>query len=105
MMNVQKEEEQVDRNLETIFEALGREPLSDLKFGDVLKQKKWGEDYRYNGDDSARVVFIRYVTPLPGKSNHGERVDDVDIVIAMGVFKKDGSVLMYSVDSRFYEKA
>ena len=89
-----------------IAAMLERETLNDLKFGDVLKQKLLGEDYRYTGGEKERPVFVRYIVPVVAQHyENGNRVDEPDIIVASGVFKPDGMLVQYAVDSRHYEKA
>lgn len=101
-----EQEDSIDRNVETIFDALERQPLTDLKYGDVLKQKMVGTTYKYEGDEKMRGVFVRYIAPnLNQRYENGRIIKESDIVIAIGIDTRDGSLLMYAADSRFFEKA
>jgi hypothetical protein len=51
------------RNIHAIRAAvLERKPLTGLKKGDVLRQKKFGKSFRYKFYDNP-VVFVRYTEP------------------------------------------
>ena len=95
----------IDTSIEGIKAALARPKLAGLVFGDILVQQKYGEDYRYNGDDTP-VMFVRYATEAdqwPQKD--GELIRRPDIIIARGIDKRDGEPMVYAIESTYYKKA
>lgn len=91
-------------NVDVIWEALERPRLIDLKPGDVLRQIKWGTEYRYKGD-AEPVVFIRYCNERDiVKRESGAPYRQEDILIAKGVHHQTGELVAYFVDSTHYER-
>lgn len=86
-----------------IREAMSRPKLEGLQPGDVLRQKKLGEIYRYKGADNP-MVFVRYATESDGGQNQkGAPIDVSDIVIAV-LDSRDGQLVRYAVESTHFEK-
>ena len=91
-------------DVEAIWNAVERPRLTDLKPGEVLKQIRWGLDYRYNCDDQP-VVFVRYRNERDSVSQSDSSVwEDTDIIIAKGICQENGKVLTFLVDSTHYER-
>jgi hypothetical protein len=91
------------RDLDVIRAALSRARLTTLEFGQVIRQKKLGTGYRYKGDD-APVIFVRYTTPAdyPVRED-GKVIHEPDIIVADCVDGRDGEVLLFALDSSFFE--
>ncbi|MBA4274065.1 MAG: hypothetical protein C0436_00265 [Alphaproteobacteria bacterium] len=89
-------------DVKEILAAMEYKTPSDLKPGDVLRQKKLGKINRYKADE---VVFVRYVGPSDAMPiNGGNPLNLSDIIVCGGVDPRDGQLLHYAAESRHYEK-
>jgi hypothetical protein len=105
MMNAEKEKRR-DHDLDAIREALSRPRLSGLLPGEVLRQKRLGEEFNYNMLGEHPVIFVRYATDADRVArSRGEPVRHEDIVIACYVDRADGELILHAVDSAFFERA
>lgn len=93
----------LNQDPDVIVEAIHRKPLEGLEPGDRLQQIKLGEQYADRGKDRT-VIFVQYWEPALTVPRDGNRVRHRDIVIATGVDKRDGELLMYAVDSTHYRR-
>lgn len=82
----------VDSNTTNIVAALNRAKLTGLnKKNSILKQKLLTDGYHYPWGDK-NVVYL----DTSGKTGD-------DIIVCLGVDKRDGSVMTQEVDSSFFE--
>ena len=99
-------EDHKDRDLDHVLAALNRFKIEGLKFGDKIKGKKLGEDYRTisNGDP---VIFVRYLTDaekVARNGTNGSKINNYDAVISFYIDKRDGEVCLFMVDTSEYER-
>lgn len=104
-MPQQQQPSELVADLSGIAECLMRPPLDDLRTGDVLKQRKFGDEYVFTFNDQP-VVFVRYLRPTDWRFGGGGilRILPVDIVVAAGVEKRTGHMVCFAVDSTGFEK-
>lgn len=102
------EQDHLIMDIDAIKEAMAREPLEGLQPGDVIRQKKLGDDYRSMRDDRP-VVFVRYLSDAEklhfSRRNDGNKITAFDILTASSVDKRDGELICYVENSTFYERA
>jgi hypothetical protein len=93
------------KDIDKIKGAMQRPRLTDLQPGEILRQKKLGDGYRYKGGDE-QTVFVRYSTEAdrPAMKNGAPLICD-DIVVASGIDSRDGELILHSVNSTHYERA
>lgn len=101
------EDEHKDGDLEHITEAMNRPRIEGLTVGDKIKEKKLGEEFTTKSE-GAPVIFVRYLTEAEkvavNLQGHG-KVSGYDAVLAFGIDRRDGELLMSLADTSIYERA
>jgi hypothetical protein len=96
-------------DLDVVFGALSRPKLEGLTFGDHIRGRKLGKDYKTKSDDKP-VIFVRYLTEAEkvaynAPHNFGCPMQAADIIISYFVDKRDGEAMLFAVDSSNFERA
>ena len=111
MLEEMREKMETDKetNVYEILAAINRPKLEGLVKGDQIRQIQIGLTSRYKNPER-QEIFVRYLTDAEKITYNAPRepglpLQDNDIVTASWIDKSDGELMLYCVDSSFYQRA